>query len=215
MKLIARIGMAAAVAFGATGSAQAVTIVNPSFELGAIGGGFQTKGPGGDLPGWTIGGSIDHIANYWNAQDGDKSIDLNGNGAGTISQLLTGLYVGTTYRVSFWVSGNPDNNMQPDEKLATLSWGSGTSTVSYTLTALNAVNNMQWEERSYTFVATSTSALLSLASDQQNPYGLAVDNFSISAVPEPATWAMMIGGFGAAGVTLRRRRRTTTRAAIA
>ncbi len=27
-----------------------------------------------------------------------------------------------------------------------------------------------------------------------------------SAVPEPATWAMMIGGFGLAGATLRRRR---------
>ena len=29
------------------------------------------------------------------------------------------------------------------------------------------------------------------------------------AVPEPATWAMMIGGFGAIGVAARRRRRTT------
>ncbi|MES2903747.1 MAG: PEPxxWA-CTERM sorting domain-containing protein [Pseudomonadota bacterium] len=30
---------------------------------------------------------------------------------------------------------------------------------------------------------------------------------SVSAVPEPATWAMMLMGFGAMGVTLRRRRR--------
>jgi hypothetical protein len=29
---------------------------------------------------------------------------------------------------------------------------------------------------------------------------------SVSAVPEPATWAMMIGGFGLAGVAIRRRR---------
>ena len=28
------------------------------------------------------------------------------------------------------------------------------------------------------------------------------------AVPEPATWAMMLIGFGAAGVSLRRRNRT-------
>ena len=33
------------------------------------------------------------------------------------------------------------------------------------------------------------------------------------AVPEPATWAMMLIGFGAAGVSLRRRNRTTLQAA--
>ncbi|MFS0737261.1 PEPxxWA-CTERM sorting domain-containing protein [Sphingomonas sp. 1P06PA] len=31
-------------------------------------------------------------------------------------------------------------------------------------------------------------------------------NFSLTAVPEPATWALMIGGFGAVGGTMRRRR---------
>ena len=30
-------------------------------------------------------------------------------------------------------------------------------------------------------------------------------NFEVSAVPEPATWAMMIAGFGLAGAALRRR----------
>lgn len=34
-----------------------------------------------------------------------------------------------------------------------------------------------------------------------------------SAVPEPATWAMMLGGFGAMGLTLRRRRGLRTLAA--
>lgn len=33
-------------------------------------------------------------------------------------------------------------------------------------------------------------------------------NLSISAVPEPSTWAMMLLGFGAMGVSMRRRRRT-------
>lgn len=33
-----------------------------------------------------------------------------------------------------------------------------------------------------------------------------IDNFAGSVVPEPATWAMMITGFGLAGVAIRRRR---------
>lgn len=37
----------------------------------------------------------------------------------------------------------------------------------------------------------------------------------LAAVPEPAVWAMMIGGFGFAGLSVRRRIRTTTTAAAA
>ncbi len=36
--------------------------------------------------------------------------------------------------------------------------------------------------------------------------GFESDNHTIAAVPEPATWALMIGGFGLVGGTLRRRR---------
>ena len=32
------------------------------------------------------------------------------------------------------------------------------------------------------------------------------DNIAVAGVPEPATWTLMIGGFGLAGATLRRRR---------
>ena len=41
-----------------------------------------------------------------------------------------------------------------------------------------------------------------------NPAGLRVEfqNSAVGGVPEPATWAMMITGFGIAGVALRRRR---------
>ncbi len=37
--------------------------------------------------------------------------------------------------------------------------------------------------------------------------GFALVNFSIAAVPEPATWAMMLIGFGVIGTSLRRRRK--------
>jgi hypothetical protein len=41
---------------------------------------------------------------------------------------------------------------------------------------------------------------------EQSPYGNPL--FNPSAVPEPTSWALMIMGFGLAGATLRRRRRT-------
>jgi hypothetical protein len=44
------------------------------------------------------------------------------------------------------------------------------------------------------------------ASDGQ--FLLTISQAGEGPVPEPATWAMMIGGFGAIGATMRRRRRT-------
>ncbi|WP_425228779.1 PEPxxWA-CTERM sorting domain-containing protein [Sphingomonas sp.] len=47
-------------------------------------------------------------------------------------------------------------------------------------------------------------------------FGTGADlKLSVAAVPEPAAWAMMILGFGAAGITLRRRARVRTAVAIA
>ena len=46
--------------------------------------------------------------------------------------------------------------------------------------------------------------------DEANPISFYTDGnpitVTVSAVPEPATWAMMIIGFGGAGVAIRRRR---------
>jgi len=42
------------------------------------------------------------------------------------------------------------------------------------------------------------------ASDSNNTDAF-IDNVSLNAVPEPATWAMMIGGFALAGAAMRRR----------
>jgi Protein of unknown function (DUF642)/PEP-CTERM motif len=197
----------------APAAAGAVTIANPSFESfnaglnpnPGSGSGFITL-TGAQLPGWTIGASIDHIGNYWTAQDGALSIDLDGLAAGTISQTLTGLSAGTEYIVSFFISANNDGPASSNTKTAQLTLGNTMNMVSYTRTGLNTNSNMLWQQVSYSFVADSDTALLRLASTNApgSAFGLAVDNFSISATPEPAAWAMMIFGFGIAGVSIRR-----------
>lgn len=61
------------------------------------------------------------------------------------------------------------------------------------------------------FGATSSNPFNSITVSQARGFAV-IDNFSfnVAAVPEPATWAMMLLGFGAMGVSLRRRRRVSS-----
>jgi hypothetical protein len=65
----------------------------------------------------------------------------------------------------------------------------------------------------YTFTTTWTASATGPVNVAFNFYGngvtaadFVVDNVSMTAVPEPATWALMIGGFALAGMQMRRRR---------
>ena len=55
--------------------------------------------------------------------------------------------------------------------------------------------------------AEGSSVVLNLVRDGQWTFVSEVDFFEKTAAPEPSTWALMIGGFGLAGASLRRRRR--------
>jgi hypothetical protein len=67
------------------------------------------------------------------------------------------------------------------------------------------------------FGGTAADAFFTLTT-KNNPDGLpggsntavyTLGSVTVPAVPEPATWAMMLGGFGLLGATMRRRARTT------
>jgi choice-of-anchor C domain-containing protein len=211
------LAVSAAVSLFAT-SAGAAPFTNGSFETGIAPGSFTSLN-GGDstsITGWTVGGSapdaVDYIGSYWVAADGSKSLDLNGLIAGSISQTFT-VTNGQAYRVTFQLAGNPDGGPQPK----TLD-----STTTFTLfspppfdSSGHSTSNMGWTTYSFDFVANSNSETLTFTSTTTTPsgngtypfaFGPALDNVSVTAIPEPATWAMMILGFMGVGFLAYRRK---------
>jgi hypothetical protein len=72
-----------------------------------------------------------------------------------------------------------------------------------------------WTGEHYSFTATGTSETIefkSLDTSGLPSYGNEITNVSVLAVPEPATWALMLAGFGGMGVALRSRRRPASAA---
>ena len=201
----------AAAALMSTSAQAATTIVNGSFETGTNPGGSFTTVAGGNsttITGWTVGGaSVDYIGGLWQAQDGNRSIDLAGSGNGSIMQnIMTD--IGTQYIVSYWIARNPDGGVNPRTGFIDV----GGTPTQFTFTGVGTTRGaMGWEQKTYSFTATSSTTALRFSSDPAtsgNVFGPALDNVSISAaVPEPATWAMMIAGFGFVGGSMRARRR--------
>lgn len=208
-KILVGAAFAATAMLGATASNASVAIINGSFESGINPGTFTTlaNGDNTSITGWTVGGlGIDYIGTYWQADDGVRSIDLSGNNHGSISQLLTGLTIGSVYNVTFALAGNPDGG--GSTKVAVASDGGSQAQVFNFVQGGNTKSNMGWTDQVFSFTATNTTANLTFSGTQDDAYGPALDNVSISnAIPEPSTWAMMILGFGAVGVAARSSRR--------
>lgn len=187
-------------------AAQATAFTNGDFETGPAPGSFTTLGTGSTaLSGWIVSaGSVDYIGSYWQPGDGARSVDLSGGGPGTLSQTFDTV-AGKSYVVTFLLAGNPDGG--PVVKPVTVSaTGNGSGGYSFDTTGHSRAA-MGWQSFTYNFTATGISTTLSFASGAQSAYGPALDGVSVTAVPEPAGWALLIAGFGLVGGQIRRRRR--------
>jgi choice-of-anchor C domain-containing protein len=180
-------------------------IVNGSFESSKsdFAGSFATYFAGSsELVGWTLGGdSVDHINTYWQAAEGNYSLDLSGNYDGSISQMIN-TNIGQIYHVSFSMAGNPDDT----DKIKSMQVGLSNQPM-YKFDATGAAHDqMNWTTKGFDFIATNTSSTLFFTSMQDSAYGVALDNISVTAVPEPETYAMFLTGIVLlAGITRRRK----------
>lgn len=204
MRKTSLFAVAAAVAIAAAASSAnaAVNLVtNGSFEDPTSTGNFSTLS-GSQLPGWTIDtGNVDVVVQPpYVAFDGTQSLDLVGTGVstGSISQQIatgTGLY-----RLTFAYTNNTDSS---GPFSATYSIGGVTGTVT---ASGGTAANPNWQTFSVDFVANGATTLTFADTSGVSNQGIFLDAVSVTAVPEPAAWALMIGGFGLVGGAMRRRR---------
>jgi choice-of-anchor C domain-containing protein len=192
-------------------AAQATPIFENGFNFPGSAPNYQTVHSGGTVAGvWSVGGTgVDWVGSYWDAEEGNGSVDLSGGtGAGWLSVVLD-TTPGHDYLVTFWLSANPDSAPPSDKigdpKQVLVSFGDASQQFDYA--GGNKYRDMQWVQESYVFRATGTTETLKFTSLDNMAWGPAIDNVSVTWVPEPAS--MLLAGLGLLGVggLIRLRRR--------
>ena len=204
----------AAVLFGSTPAFAANLLTNGNFEASTS----QTTTP----PGWTNIGHTDGVIGYaafgTPAFDGNYFYDIGGFGAATptigdgITQSVA-TTIGQAYTLTFGYSGENTAGVSTVlgvmigsqlSNITILGDNAGVFKKAFTLTSIN-----------YTAVGASTPISFTINSSTQVGFndplidGVVFDRAAAGAVPETATWMMMLAGFGMVGGAVRRRRSST------
>ena len=183
----------------AAGAAQAVNLVqNPGFEVPDIGmpssgylytSSHPTLGDDG-LPDGAFNATLSP------GSERPQAVQIERHGDVLSQSFATA--IGQQYLVSFDLSTWWEND---NTKVSTLLVSAGPATTSFTATGT------AYTQKTLTFAAVSTSTTLSFKNDgPTNTSYPQIDNVSVTAVPEPGTYAMMLAGLTAVGWVVRRRR---------
>ena len=161
-------------------------VIQPSYE-----GWTTTAGPG-------TGIEIQYNGVAGTPLSGENLVEIDSNGNYSMSRDITDA---GSYIFSFFYSDRPGVGagsnglsvlLNGDTILTVLGGDGGADTV--------------WTPYSVSFTATAGSVITFSADGTSDSLGGYLDDVSLAMVPEPATWGLMIGGIGAIGGTLRRRK---------
>jgi hypothetical protein len=209
------LSLVASAFLGLSGTASATElVVNGGFEAGTFNptvAGYDVIAAGGtDLTGWTVGNSLawGFGAGDINTNGGSGYVDLTGlgdNGAhGTLSQVLA-TTTGQLYTFSIFTAfANPNVGI-------TVTVG-GVPLVLTGTAGTYSGTTATWGQLTGVFTATSASSALTIAGQPGESFLIGLDDVSVAGpdatgVPEPATWIMMLIGFGGIGLSMRHVRR--------
>lgn len=214
-------------------------LLNPSFEMGlaSINPFVTLTAPDGtSITNWTVYfGTVDYVGNYWQAAQGNRSIDLNGISPGGIMQTFD-VEVLHDYRLTFSLSGNPDGQgvtagARGPKTLTVYACngpapvgaggvptrcgglpGTGIPFTYNTLTTGNTRAAMAYTTASLTFTTRLTAETLFFLSTTTGPYGPVIDNLDLMdlgpiGVPEPGSIALLLTGLAGAAIVRRPVRR--------
>jgi len=195
--------IAITLALGSYGNAQAANlVVNGDFTMPGAGGGWLSQA---SIPGWASenGDSIEvGNAEVYGAScyaSTCQVLEANANRFGSISQTVSGLATGASYKLGWAYAGRNGGGAQSLDVFVNGSKVAQNSSIgSFT----------GWQDNILRFTATAPTAKIMFNSNDiggNQSYGNLVTNVSLAAVPEPATWAMLIIGFGMVGYASRRR----------
>ncbi|GAA1945253.1 choice-of-anchor C family protein [Kitasatospora viridis] len=143
---------------------------------------FTDLGVGQSIGPWQVtSGTVDLIgAGFWQAAEGDQSVDLNGTGPGEVAQTFS-TTPGTRYTVSYDLAGN--SALAPAVKSG-MALIDGQDFQDFTFdTTGKSPTAMGYVGRVFSFVAVNPSTTLAFASTNPGAAGPVLDNVQVTACP--------------------------------
>jgi hypothetical protein len=186
-------------------ASHAASITNGSFEDPSIASGtYVNYGAGStDITGWTVVGLLNSVVESsvvdrgitFSAQSGNQWLDLTGpgpnlNGNGITQALST--IMGQSYQLSFYV-GSATDGVYYFPSTVDLSINGG-SRISFTNTN-SPTDLLDWQLFTSNFTASSAITDITFFHGGSTAnHVAALDNVSITTIPEPSSFACLLGG---------------------
>ncbi|GLF99197.1 choice-of-anchor C family protein [Streptomyces yaizuensis] len=139
---------------------------------------FTTVTAGQPIGPWKVtSGAVDLIgAGFWQAAEGDQSVDLNAGQAGAVAQTFS-TTAGRTYTVTYALAANPAGGPAVKSGRALVD---GQNFQDFTFDSTGKTfAAMGYVQRQFTFVAGGSTTTLAFASTVSGPYGPVIDDVRV------------------------------------